>query len=872
MRLPHMSEYMYGEPLPVLDVSSDDPASLGYAYEQLAALIANGLEDVELLVEDRPALIRSVIIKRSFHWDVFLSHSSVDKPRVARLAERLERAGLRVWFDLQSIDGGQDIVAAIEDGLESSRVLVLCMTRAAFESEWARLERNTATFRDPLNHERRFLPLRFDDCVIPAALRRLKYIDYRDESDRAWQELLACLQPGAEPLPELPPEEWNPFDPYTPALGSGFVGRAEELRRLQQAMEMGHSVSVVGDWRIGKTSLLAAFAERARAAGRVVRHLSGEGPEGASLAAFVTEVTGRPASAEPDEAADQLSEWADAHHHGGLRPLLIVDEVERPMVTFEHRFFERLRGMLQRLMVVLCSRRELDQVYQEQRRTSPFSNTLELVRLALLDANAIEEILGWGHGLLTSDDLSTVREWAGRHPYYVQLLARELVKTRQNDLSTENAMDRFYDISALRLREIWNVLSQRDRHDLLKSASGIPSTRRTLRLRGLTTDDGMPFGRILSEWILETAESVSKQIHPKIVTLAPDPLPNVFRAGCPLQPDLGQETFRGRDDVVRQIEVLLNDDRQWAAVALLAPRRCGKSSLLRMLPVMLPDTLCVFFDLQDNPLSTPLDLFPALARRTVEQAREQHRGSLPELTGNTLEAARQWLDALEQRPGEERVLFCFDEFERLEELVAEKPETKQQLVQLMGLLRATIQHRRRVRLLVAGTATFEELGPLWTDTFTSAQEFQLGPLERDVAVDLLRQPIPASEGFPEDAVPAVVAEAIVDRTGGQPYLTQLYGFWLVEELNRQKRRRAEPADVETVDEIVCDKAGPFFRECLEPRGARFEVRPVIEQIVDGQTPELTGAQTRFLVRRGLITADIELAFPILARWLNEFAE
>ena len=49
-----------------------------------------------------------------FRWDVFLSHSSVDKPQVARLAERLEKTGLRVWFDRDDIDHGQDIVAAIE--------------------------------------------------------------------------------------------------------------------------------------------------------------------------------------------------------------------------------------------------------------------------------------------------------------------------------------------------------------------------------------------------------------------------------------------------------------------------------------------------------------------------------------------------------------------------------------------------------------------------------------------------------------------------------------------------------------------------------------------------------------------------------------
>ena len=108
--------------------------------------------------------------------------------------------------------------------------------------------------------------------------------------------------------------------------------------------------------------------------------------------------------------------------------------------------------------------------------------------------------------------------------------------------------------------------------------------------------------------------------------------------------------------------------------------------------------------------------------------------------------------------------------------------------------------------------------------------------------------------------------------GGQPYLTQLYGFWLVEELNQTKRRRAELQDVETVDQIVFEQAAHFFRDSLNPRGATFAVRPVIEQIVAGRTPELTGNQSRFLLRRGLITAAGTLAFPILGRWLNESAE
>ncbi|MBC8114051.1 MAG: hypothetical protein H7062_06715 [Candidatus Saccharimonas sp.] len=93
-------------------------------------------------------------------------------------------------------------------------------------------------------------------------------------------------------------------------------------------------------------------------------------------------------------------------------------------------------------------------------------------------------------------------------------------------------------------------------------------------------------------------------------------------------------------------------------------------------------------------------LFPALEKRLREQTRPQERESLPRLRDSSLEAARDWLEAHEQRPGRNRILLCLDEFERLEEVVGEKPETKQQLVQPLGLLRATIQHRRRVRLLI----------------------------------------------------------------------------------------------------------------------------------------------------------------------------
>jgi hypothetical protein len=97
-----------------------------------------------------------------FRFDVFLSHSSKDKPVARDIAERLKKDGVKVWFDEWEIRPGDSIPAKIEEGLEHSRVLVLCMSANAFVSDWAKLESGTFRFRDPLKKARRFLPLRLD--------------------------------------------------------------------------------------------------------------------------------------------------------------------------------------------------------------------------------------------------------------------------------------------------------------------------------------------------------------------------------------------------------------------------------------------------------------------------------------------------------------------------------------------------------------------------------------------------------------------------------------------------------------------------------------------------------------------------------------
>lgn len=145
-----------------------------------------------------------------FTYDVFLSHNSQDKPRVRKLAERLKAAGLRVWFDDWAIRPGDDIYLAIENGLEAARVQVLCLSPAALGSEWVALERSTVLFRDPTNAGRRFVPLLLADCTLPDTLRRYKYVDFREETEGALEELVVACRAeteAAEPVPERKQQE-----------------------------------------------------------------------------------------------------------------------------------------------------------------------------------------------------------------------------------------------------------------------------------------------------------------------------------------------------------------------------------------------------------------------------------------------------------------------------------------------------------------------------------------------------------------------------------------------------------------------------------------------------------------------------------------
>ncbi|WP_437738602.1 toll/interleukin-1 receptor domain-containing protein [Sorangium sp. So ce1335] len=135
-------------------------------------------------------------------FDAFISYSWDDKPIARALYQRLVDAGLRVWIDDQQIPIGANITAAIERGLESSRHLIVLVSRPSLGSGWATVERHVALFSDPDARHGVILPILLEDIdPLPPALRIRRWVRLHGEEglDALVPELLAAIrgQPSA---------------------------------------------------------------------------------------------------------------------------------------------------------------------------------------------------------------------------------------------------------------------------------------------------------------------------------------------------------------------------------------------------------------------------------------------------------------------------------------------------------------------------------------------------------------------------------------------------------------------------------------------------------------------------------------------------
>jgi len=91
---------------------------------------------------------------RNVEYDVFISHASEDKEEfVGPLAEALQKAGYKVWFDEFTLKVGDSLRRSIDNGLKNSRFGIVILSNAFFAKNWTQYELNGLVTREMEGHK-----------------------------------------------------------------------------------------------------------------------------------------------------------------------------------------------------------------------------------------------------------------------------------------------------------------------------------------------------------------------------------------------------------------------------------------------------------------------------------------------------------------------------------------------------------------------------------------------------------------------------------------------------------------------------------------------------------------------------------------------
>ena len=225
----------------------------------------------------------------------------------------------------------------------------------------------------------------------------------------------------------------NPFIIGRPITDpADFFGRERETEFALARLRTGQSVSVVGERRIGKTSLLHFIRHR------VERELAGQitagfldlmGATVRTPEALLARVQDALGVADPAETLAGLAERLATMSKAGRPPLLAFDEMEMAIRFpggFARDFFEGLRAAAQagHLTLLSASRISLQEMHEQGALVSPLYNIMGRLSLGLFtEAEAREFVMVRRSGVRFSEEqVAEILRRGQGHPMRLQAL------------------------------------------------------------------------------------------------------------------------------------------------------------------------------------------------------------------------------------------------------------------------------------------------------------------------------------------------------------------------------------------------------------------------------------------------------------------
>jgi uncharacterized protein len=254
-----------------------------------------------------------------------------------------------------------------------------------------------------------------------------------------------------------------------------FVGRQAEIKFVMGMMTnvQPTSVNIVGDRRIGKSSLLYRICQdyenlvigyNRQSTEFIVVYLSLDEARCQGVDKFYQAIADKllarqfvqanPNLADPlrvqpldGGAFDRAMEvWKLA----GVLPVICLDDFEtllKNIDSFNDGFYDNLRSLINKslLMLVIASRSKIEDYRRKYKLTSSFFNITQQLELKVFsDLEASDLVrLPQGTPALSDTRQKTALDWGENHPFRLQLASRYLWEARQNDLPDSWAEQKF---------------------------------------------------------------------------------------------------------------------------------------------------------------------------------------------------------------------------------------------------------------------------------------------------------------------------------------------------------------------------------------------------------------------------------------------
>jgi hypothetical protein len=118
---------------------------------------------------------------------VFISYARNDKKVAIELYSALEKQGISSWLDVKNLLPGQDWKAEIEKAIRGSVVFIACLSSNSVNKTGfvqAELKKALEVAETIPEGEIYIIPVRLEECNVPASLSRLQWVDYFEEEDK----------------------------------------------------------------------------------------------------------------------------------------------------------------------------------------------------------------------------------------------------------------------------------------------------------------------------------------------------------------------------------------------------------------------------------------------------------------------------------------------------------------------------------------------------------------------------------------------------------------------------------------------------------------------------------------------------------------